>query len=256
MGSTARTPKQAGVVSRLMHVIVKWSPGKGFEKETIAAHARVLRAAPPSKTYVWFGKFSKSGGAGLSRATMAEFRRQLAGAAESHLYLYCPDKIRPSLHVGLVAAAQTTHPREPGAMPEYYSTLPYPVTSWFRLTDIREVSLEALDNLTISNGQAFDPVSSQFYPLAVYERRPLTLFNYSETNGTKWFQLQSLDTPNAAPANIKPKLVFVVMPFEAGFHDAYHLGIKPTVEELGFECKRADDFLGSSAESVDCRRIG
>jgi hypothetical protein len=243
MNSRKRHRSHERVVPDLMHLIVKWNSAKGFERETIAAHARILRGAPANKRYVWWGKFSKSGGSGLSRPILTQFRRQLKIAAESHLYLYCPDKSHPSLHVGLVAAAQTAHPREPAAVPEYYSRLPYPAAFWFRLTDLRELSLETLENLYLSNGQAFDPASSHLYPLVVHERRPLVLFNYKETSGAKWYALQSLDTSSGQSKSMNPRLVFAIMPFAPEFHDVYQLAIKPTVEELGLECKRADDFF-------------
>lgn len=231
------------VSTGLTHLISKWNSARSFERETIAVHAKILRGAPANKKYVWWGKFSKSGGSGLSRPMLAQFQKQLGMDVESHLYLYCPDRNHPSLHVGLVVEARTAHPREPTAIPDYYSRIPYPVALWFRLTDIRELSLEALENLHLSTGQAFDPASSQQYPLQVYERRPLVLFDYAETGGAKWHALQSLDSSNGHSKNINPRLVFAVMPFAAEFHDVYQLGIKPTVEELGLECKRADDFL-------------
>jgi hypothetical protein len=41
----------------------------------------------------------------------------------------------------------------------------------------------------------------------------------------------------------KPRSVFVIMPFAAAFDDVYELGIKASVEALGWECQRADEMI-------------
>jgi hypothetical protein len=41
----------------------------------------------------------------------------------------------------------------------------------------------------------------------------------------------------------KPRSVFVIMPFAAAFDDVYELGIKASVEVLGWECRRADEII-------------
>jgi hypothetical protein len=41
----------------------------------------------------------------------------------------------------------------------------------------------------------------------------------------------------------KPRSVFVIMPFAEAFDDVYELGIKASVEALGWECQRADEII-------------
>jgi len=41
----------------------------------------------------------------------------------------------------------------------------------------------------------------------------------------------------------KPRSVFVIMPFAGAFDDVYELGIKASVEALGWECQRADEII-------------
>jgi hypothetical protein len=41
----------------------------------------------------------------------------------------------------------------------------------------------------------------------------------------------------------KPRSVFVIMPFASAFDDVYELGIKASVEALGWECQRADEVI-------------
>lgn len=41
----------------------------------------------------------------------------------------------------------------------------------------------------------------------------------------------------------KPRSVFVIMPFAETFDDVYELGIKASVEALGWECQRADEII-------------
>jgi nucleoside 2-deoxyribosyltransferase len=41
----------------------------------------------------------------------------------------------------------------------------------------------------------------------------------------------------------KPRSIFVIMPFAEAFDDMYELGIKASVEALGWECRRADEMI-------------
>jgi hypothetical protein len=41
----------------------------------------------------------------------------------------------------------------------------------------------------------------------------------------------------------KPHSVFVIMPFAEAFDDVYELGIKASVEALGWACQRADEMI-------------
>jgi len=41
----------------------------------------------------------------------------------------------------------------------------------------------------------------------------------------------------------KPRSVFVIMPFAEAFDDVYELGIKASVETLGWDCQRADEVI-------------
>lgn len=59
----------------------------------------------------------------------------------------------------------------------------------------------------------------------------------------RYFQLQRLDIAGQELLDVDPQFVFVLMPFAKKFEDAWTLAIRPAVEEQGFTCKRADDFM-------------
>jgi len=147
--TSAPTPSR----SRAIHIVVKWNASSAFEPDTIAAHAAVLKA----HAYVWWGKVSKTGKLGINKAIVTALKRQIADGTATHLYLYCPDTPRPTLHVGLVEEIHTSPPNEMDQTPRYYSTITYPVPFWFKLSDIREVALEHLQYLTTTTGRPYDP---------------------------------------------------------------------------------------------------
>lgn len=220
------------------HLIVKWNPTDSFEPHTIAVHAAILL----KHSAVWWGKISKTGRLGISSEDVQDLQQQLQLSQPVHLYLYCPDKQRPTLHVALVDWVQETPPDTWDLVPPYYTKLTYPIPYWFRLSDIRELTTEHVQHLSNKEGKPYDPVASNAYPMVVFEADIRNPFDYSHPGSTKWFVLQHLHE-GAAGADLDPRLVFVLMPFTDEFTDVWMLGIKPTVEKMGLSCKRADDFL-------------
>src|SRR5690242_1590907 len=108
-----------------MHVIVKWHPGDSFEPETVEAHAAILLSGYETRRHVWWGKISKSGRIGLPKRHLDLLRQQLRSGTETYLFLYCPDKSPPTLHVGLINDVTRTRPSDEDRIPHYYSTVPY-----------------------------------------------------------------------------------------------------------------------------------
>lgn len=50
-------------------------------------------------------------------------------------------------------------------------------------------------------------------------------------------------SPCTVDVQEKPRSVFVIMPFAGTFDDVYELGIKASVETLGWDCQRADEVI-------------
>jgi hypothetical protein len=230
-------------VPQTKHLIVKWNPSESFEPDTIAVHAEILARFPTTRPYVWWGKISKTGKVGIDHAEVVAIQRQIKAGRETHLYLYCPDKDKPTLHAALVEWIQVASPGEADRTPRYYTKIAYPIPFWIKVRDIRELTIEHLQYLSTAAGQPYDPVASNLYPLVVLETRETKLFDYSHPGSTKWCLLQQLDQPNQGQPTLDPHSVFVLMPFADEFTDVWRLGIKPSVETLGLSCSRADDFL-------------
>jgi hypothetical protein len=242
--SASRTPGQpSSLRPHAYHLMLKWNPADAFEPNTIEVHAEILAKTPGDDSHAWWGKISKSNRLGLSAADVRLIKRQLASGLSTYLYLYCPDKPRPTLHAALLSGISTARPPEPDRIPLYYSKLDYPIPYWFRITDIRELSLEYLNKLVTRDGQTFDPVQAHSYPRLVEERGVSILFDYRETGGAKWHVLQRASSPGPSMAALDPRLVFALMPFSDVFTDVWNLGIRPSIQSLGLSCKRADDFL-------------
>jgi hypothetical protein len=244
-----------------IHLVVKWNAKESFEPGTIPAHAKVLSADPSPESFVWWGKISKTGRRGITGSDIKILQQQINRGVETHLYLYCPDSPSPTLHVGRLSWVQNQRPKEQERIPTYYSKLAYRIPFWFKLTDIRLLSKEHLENLALRSGDRYDEVATNFYPLVVNERNSLSLFDYTETRGKKWHELQQLDQPRRAESSMDPKLVFVLMPFQRKFEDVWELGIKPSIKKLGLNCKRADDFWNAKEimdiirQNIRCARL-
>ena len=223
-----------------VHILVKWNPGPSFERETIAAHVEVLSR---HRDHVWWGKISKTRRLGITRKDLQVIKQQLDDGRETRLYAYCPDKKNLTLHVAHVAGVQSKWPNDPERIPRYYSRTTFPIAYWFKITDIRQLSTEHLSYLTLRTGQLFDPVASNAFPLIVKDLGPKKLFDYRLTRGIKYWRYQRLDLPEHATAHdINPRLVFVLMPFDKKFIDVWELGIRPSIDSLKLDCRRADDF--------------
>ena len=164
------------------HLIVKWNPKEIFHEmapDTIRVHCNVLRhfLSNPAERYVWWGKVSKSGNLGIPKEIALEINKQIEiENKDTYLYLYCPDAEWPSLHVGKLVEISINEPNDDMHKPKYYNELNYKIPFWFKLTDIRKISLKDVEGLLVDEKNYYDPVSSNFYPLVVYEAEARTYF--------------------------------------------------------------------------------
>jgi hypothetical protein len=191
---------------------------------------------------VWWGKISKSGRTGISTGDIARLTRQIHNGTETRLYLYCPDKDQPTLHSGPFTAIKSVKPPDLAHIPAYYSKLHYPIPYWFKLTDIYTLPLSCISKLRTLDGEPFDPVSSNSYPMLVKEGRSLKPLHFRDKWGQPRWKIERLDLPMTT-APIDPTLVFVLMPLSDAFTDVYELGIKRPLRDEKLTCKKADEFL-------------
>lgn len=228
--------KLGDIVTKTWHLLMKWNSGAAFEPDTIAEHARILAGGAP---VVWWGKISKSGKTGITKADVGRLRAQLKTSKHTLVFLYRPDGFEPStLHVGRIREVRE---RLPSAhVPIYYTRLNYPVRLWLGLDDIKMISLDTLNHIYDPKGRQFDPVSANAYPMLVEDRSSAKYFDYK--GSVKYFELQNLHLPGRE-SQVDPNFVFVLMPFGSKFTGVWERGIRPTIQRLGLTCKRADDFF-------------
>ena len=236
--------------AQAVHLIVNWKSSRDFAINSIAAHSLILHNG---SEYVWYGKMVKSAPVKIPAQFYRQIERQLKDGAPTYLHLYSPDyKDQNIWHIGRITKIQTVHPREVELIPPHYGKIRYPVSYWFKVTDFREFTRgEIISNLIdVLSQRPFDLVSAQQYPLLVHERDGLDeVFNYQDTNGRKWFEIQKLYCDKLRQQT-KPRFVFVIMPFATEFNDVYKLGIKRAVSsltDLKLTVERADETLRNKA---------
>lgn len=223
----------------LKHVLVKWNPSGNFEKFTIESHSKIIL----DNGSVWWGKISKSGNLGIDKKDFLKIEKQISNNQNTYLFMYCPDSCVPTLHVSLIKEISSIRPAENHLIPPYYSMLGYKIPFWFKIDDIRKISLEHLSHLYYPGAGVFDPVSSNAYPLLLEMPKGINFFNPIETHNSKWIDLQILYSTRHHIEEIDNNFIFVLMPFSDEFSNVWSLAIKPTVEKLGYKCQRADDFF-------------
>lgn len=239
------------------HIIVKWNPQDKFHLEapdTIKIHCRVLKKyyADKSERYVWWGKISKSGNLGIDHDLIIEINKQIEiSQQETHLYLYCPDSPTPTLHVGLLQEVSKDNKNNNEHTPSYYQQVKYPVVFWFKLIDIKKISLAALDDLFDNGGNDYDPVSSNFYPMVVYEHKSMNYFKIQnnflrELEGgiMRCFKTGSICAKESS-IEVDPSTVFIAIPFQDKYLNAYKYVIKPTLKELGLNAWMAGEVVNN-----------
>lgn len=237
------------------HIIVKWNPQDKFHKDapdTIAVHCRILASFcdNPQRKFVWWGKISKSGNLGMTKSTVDELNAQIKSSDfETHIYLYCPDSMRPSLHVGNLGEILEEKEVRDENTPGYYQEISFPIAFWFKMFDIRRIYLTSIDNLYDESGIDFDPVSSNFYPMVVYEREPKRYFQYENffTQELEGRVMRCFKTGSSCAKEndieIDPKLIFVGIPYKDEYLNIYEYVLKPTIEDLNMRAWMAGEVF-------------
>jgi hypothetical protein len=235
--------------SPVFHVVVNWKSSNDFVLNSIASHCEILKKG---SDYVWYGKMIKSNLVKIPKQYYDKLQGQLAEGIPTYLHLYSPDfRDQNVWHIGKIEAIQTTTPTETELVPDHYTRLRYPVHYWFKISDFREFTRgELIPNLIDVNHRPFDIVSIQKYPTVILERKGLEdAFDYRLTNGKKWYEFQKLYSDELRQ-RVKPRFIFVIMPFSQKFYDVYVHGIKPLEQEfsdLGIIIERADDTINNKA---------
>ncbi|MBW9264374.1 MAG: nucleotide-binding protein [Candidatus Thiodiazotropha sp. (ex. Lucinisca nassula)] len=238
--------------NRTRHLIVKWNPFARFHEDapdTIKVHCEILHknCNDSSSRFVWWGKISKSGKLGLDLSELADINFE---SAETHLYLYCPDTNKPSMHVGKIEGYSLEDKRKEPNCPNYYKDLKNDIPIWFKISDICKVPLDALHNLILPSNDEFDPVASISYPSVVYEKLPKLYFSVAGTYKAllKEYIMRCFKTGNdcaVKDVSVKQNRIFIGRPFSQKYQNSYKYAIKPILDELGYEAWKADEVFKS-----------
>lgn len=230
----------------IVHIILKWNEAKVFHKEapdTILSHCEILKTQSIADKYVWWGKVSVSGYLGLDNNDVEVINAQINANVPTYIFLYCPDKPLPTMHVGKLEEITVEDKTSDTHTPTYYSDLKnnYPIPFWFKISDITEISLSsALNNLKYENGKMFDPVSVNFYPQKVFQKNEKNYFVYPnlyehilEGKMMKCFKTGGACTRTKG-ALLRPDRVFIGCPFKQEYINFVQHVIKPACKELGY----------------------
>jgi hypothetical protein len=224
---------------RQVHAITAWNPSpkfagpaeKGIRLWTNKLERLKRSGVPEEQVYTWFGKVSISGPLGMEnpKAWASAFNEQIENSGrgkrspETHLYMYCGyffDERPGSLHVGKidkVVAGQNEVIRnkkeEPHIPMEFYEDLiaQHPlkyenellVPYWFKITDIREIRINRLENLERlvikDNGEfEYKPFFTVNFnsPFPVFEKTEKSFFSSKELKNfglTGWWEEANRD---------------------------------------------------------------
>jgi len=239
--------------SRPQHILLKWNPYSFFHKlapDTIKIHCEILQKYYHTDSkYVWWGKVSKSGRCGVSREELLTINHGIVSSKSTkHIYLYCPDSDKPSLHVGKLEEISLDDQRNHPNSPHYYAELPQNIPFWFKLTDIKRIPMSLLSNLLYTKGEQFDPVSSNAYPIIVHEKEQQFFFNHSNNYKAimEDYVMRCFKTGGVcAFPNIEtvPNRIFIGRPFSTKHQNVYKYAIKPVIEKMDFEAWKADEVF-------------
>lgn len=231
-----------------IHIILKWNEAAIFHNEapdTILAHCQILKGFSKLEKYVWWGKVSVSGYLGIKEEDIEAINLQIKEKIPTYIFLYCPDKPLPTMHVGKLEEVSTEDKSYDSHTPSYYRdlSLKYPIPFWFKISDITELSLsDTLTKLDYENGKIFDPVSVNFYPQKVFLNCEENYFLYSnlyeyllEGKMMKCFKTGGACTRiNDPELKFNPTQVFVGFPFKQEYFNLVNYVIKPVCKELGY----------------------
>lgn len=233
---------------KTIHIILKWNEAAIFHSEapdTILAHCQILKTFSQTDKYVWWGKVSVSGYLGLKKDDLKSINSQIKDKIPTYIFLYCPDKSFPTMHVGKLEEVSIEDKSFDIHTPSYYRDLKqkYPIPFWFKISDITELSLSnTLENLEYENGRVFDPVSVNFYPQKIYLNSEENYFLYSnlyehilEGKMVRCFKTGGACTRvNEKELQFNPNQVFIGCPFKQEYFNMVKYVIKPVCNELGY----------------------
>lgn len=231
----------AKTMSKVQHLIVNWNSSEDFCLDTIREHSKIIDSSV--EKYVWYGKMVKTNPTKNNISLIEKLNSQIQKDIPTYLFLFAPnDQFGRRLHVGLIKEVTSEYPNEKNLIPPHYHKVPYQCSYWFKISDFKQLSFEWYQHLICQNGQTFDPVASNNYPIIITLRNNIDIFDYTKTDGRKWYAFQLLHTTTPS-INRTNKQVFVIMPFNKKFNDVYNLGIKSTLEKAKFTCIRADENI-------------
>lgn len=229
---------------KAIHIILKWNEAAIFHSvapDTILAHCQILKAFSKADKYVWWGKVSVSGYLGLKEDDLESINLQIKGKIPTYIFLYCPDKSFPTMHVGKLEEVSTEDKTFDIHTPSYYQDLKqkYSIPFWFKISDITELSLSStLKKLEYENGRIFDPVSVNFYPQKIFLNSEENYFLYSNLyeHILEGKMMRCFKTGGACTRDIEfnPKQVFIGCPFEPKYYNMVNYVIKPVCNKLGY----------------------
>lgn len=235
----------------VQHLVVKWNPSKYFHElapDTIKIHCEILKKYEAShENYVWWGKASKSGRLGVTEQEIIAINKQIRGTRKTrNIYLYGPDTERPTLHVGKLEEIALDDKIDKSHTPLYYRDLDSEIPLWFKLSDIKKIRLGNISNLLYKEGEQFDPVGANAYPLIVHEKKQQMYFsnknNYQiilEDYVMRCFKTGG--TCSVDDIEVRKNRIFIGQPFSDDHQNLYDFAIKPVLEEMGFEPWKADE---------------
>ena len=240
-------------INQNSHILLKWNPYNFFHElapDTIKLHCEILQNNSAAKNkYVWWGKVSKSGKFGVTKEEFISFNHDIIQSRNCrHIYLYCPDSDKPSLHVGKLEEISLDDKRNSSNSPLYYKELAHDIPFWFKITDIKKISMTSLSNLLCKDGDQFDPVSSNAYPVFVFEKEQKVFFTHNKNYQSilENYIMRCFKTGGVcAFPNIETvaNRIFIGRPFSSAHQNIYKYAIKPVIEEMEFEAWKADEIF-------------
>lgn len=231
-----------------IHVILKWNETSIFHEDapdTILEHCKILNECHIQKKdmYVWWGKISVSGHLGMDYDDVNFINNQIKQGISTYLFLYCPDKIVPTMHVGNILEVSMENMCCSNQTPKYYKDLNkiYNIPFWFKLGDITKIPItDALKNLLYTNGQNFDPVCVNFYPQKVNLKQDINIFTKAnlyqhlmEGIFMKCFKTGGVCT-RSDKIKYNPNQIFIGCPFRKEYFNFINYVIKPVSSKLGY----------------------